>query len=495
MAIDVGSPKRSTKRGRSAAPQPAKSHGDIYAVQDSEWDLLDIPVDQIDPNPFNERDMGDLEEMSDDIRDGTFEPTITAMHREKFLAHWESRFPDRCKNLTKPYTIGYGERRWRAAVRAGKKTIKVIVRNGLVPTIRFDLIKENHHRKDPTDIEKARDIQALKEEEGLGYEQICDALKIKSRGTITKYLALLKLPEDVQKAVHAKEISANAARTLLQDLPDDEDRIKALNLIRTKNISAADAIYQLRAAPTSVSNGNVTDAVMVGGAPSDSEPPPGPSLVEPEPASEPVLATSQNIEEASGDQVDDAGEEVETGATGQERRETTTSVTKRQESAPVDSTSERSLAQRERENACVELLRQEILPSAEQISDLLRRALLASSGKTDARSRAHTWLCRSGKAYFDVKHTDGYFQTVLSSGNDKLIELATLATALATNEIRAADRRRPSWDRLDASHLELLITQAQYVPKTQWEKNELTRLGVSIGNDTEAPDRHDQETP
>jgi hypothetical protein len=139
---------------------------------------------------------------------------------------------------------------------------------------------------------------------------------------------------------------------------------------------------------------------------------------------------------------------------------------------------------------CIQWLSGDGLPAHEQLDDLVRRALLAG-GKTDARTRAHSWLVRTGKAHFDIRDPEGYFGAVLSSGDEQLIVRATWATALSSNELRASDRRRPAWDRHDAAYVRLLMEAAGYEPSTQWERGEVERLAVSLGNSsgTEHPDQ------
>lgn len=138
------------------------------------------------------------------------------------------------------------------------------------------------------------------------------------------------------------------------------------------------------------------------------------------------------------------------------------------------------------------MLTSDVRPTDKQMADLLRRAFLVG-GRVTGRSRAHGWLLTAGKAHFNIKEPEGYFDAVLSSGDDDLIDLAIWAAALADNEVRASDRRRPAWDTHDAMYVQLLIDCGGYEPSTDWERGTLARLGVSLGNTTET-DQADQES-
>lgn len=474
MALQVGKPSQATRRGKSTTKTPART--DIYDVKDSDGDELELSVDDIDPNPFNKRAMGDLEELKSSIIQDGLVQNITVMEREKFVEHWGSRFPEECAKLTKKWVLGPGERRWRATQLAGLPTITAKLQNRLVPKIRTILITENFHRLNPTPLEHARAIQGLSDE-GLSYSEICEQLSIKSRGTITKFLQLLELPDEVQQALEKEEITPTAARTLLK-LPEDGQRIDALLLIRDEKMRAEAAVHHVLAAPVAVSVGNGNGAHQ----PSPDSPNGAQSTREqakPEPA--PHRPNSDDTPAAVPDTTRDAP--VQTSDPTDDDPQGLEPAPRKQRPVATENASDRHVGAKEREHACVQLLQQAPQLSADQADGLLRRALLTGTGKADtARGRAHAWLSRSGRAHYDITNTEGYFQAVLSSDDQELIERATLATALAACEIRAADKRRRSWDQHDAAYISVLINAGVYVPSTQWEEAELGRLGVSAGN-------------
>ncbi|MGW1039506.1 ParB/RepB/Spo0J family partition protein [Streptomyces sp. NPDC002547] len=488
MALQPAKPGRRTKKGRGTSTSNPENTG-IYDVPDGDWDLLDVPLTQIVANPFNDRDMGDLEELANDIRNtGLLEP-VSIMSTELFLKEYGERFPEACAEVKEKgtkYVLGYGERRWRASEMAGEPTIKAIVRNDLVPTIRLDLIKENYHRKDPTELEQARHISRLVTEDSLSYREVAEALSIKSIGTITKRLRLLELPIPAQQAIEEKAIGVTAALELLE-LDDEAQRLGALSLMVDQRMRAKDAVYHVRVNGVSQGNG---DAESDSEAPSDAGQPEVPAQRETN--SESGGTSDPEVQEdGDGSSAEANGEVAPEAETVPARKMPPAPVTRKKATPATGTGSDRYTANKERELACVELLREKVEIPAEARDALIRRALLATKG--DARGQAHVWLVQANRAHFDIRDTDGYFQAVLSSDDAELITLATTVTALAANEARASDRRRPTWDRHDAEYVRFLIQTAGYVPATQWEKTELARLGVSLEN-TNDPEHPDQES-
>lgn len=472
MAIELKKPGRRTKGGNASSAQPAKKVQDIYDVRDSNWDQLDVPLDNISPNPFNDRAMGDLDELAADIAKDGLDSPVLVMHTSVFVEYWGDRFPEECAKLETELLLGFGERRWRASMIAaeetGLTTIRGILRNDAVPKIRRLLIRENYHRLNPTPLERARHIRTLSVEEGLSYAEICDELNIKSRGTISKLLDLLELPNSVQAAVQEGTITQTGALQL-GDLDEEQVQV-ALHLVVDEDMKPADAVHYARTAPPAVSQGNT------------------PPLSDRPEAEQKAVDTTAELEiEPTIDAAAEAADEDSPKAAASADSSTstparaTTGRTPAKTAAKDQTATDRAVAARERDLACVEWLQSSELPTAEQFGGLVRRALLVG-GKLDGRSKAHAWLVRSGKAHFDIKDADGYYGAVLSSGDDELIQRATWAIALAGNEVRAADRRRPGWDAHDAAHVRELMTVVGYKPTTSWETTELDRLGVSLGN-------------
>ncbi len=113
------------------------------------------------------------------------------------------------------YELIAGERRWRAARRAGLQTIPVLVKGETedVHSLEQALV-ENLHREDLNPLEEAAAFQQLIDEFGLTHEQVATRVG-KSRAQVTNTLRLLQLPSGVQRALAEGAISAGHARALL----------------------------------------------------------------------------------------------------------------------------------------------------------------------------------------------------------------------------------------------------------------------------------------
>jgi ParB family chromosome partitioning protein len=169
-------------------------------VGDKSSALLDIPVVAIRANPHQPRTAFDEEGMA----------SLTASIREVGVLQ---------PVLVRPagegaYELIAGERRWRAAKRAGLPTIAAIVRDSSdVHSVEQALV-ENLHRADLNPLEEAGAYQQLIEDFGLTHEQLSQRVG-KGRVSITNTLRLFQLPPAVQKLVGDGQLSAGHARALL----------------------------------------------------------------------------------------------------------------------------------------------------------------------------------------------------------------------------------------------------------------------------------------
>ena len=107
-----------------------------------------------------------------------------------------------------------GERRWRAARRAGLQTIPVLVQSSTDVHSLEQALVENLHREDLNPLEEASAYQQLVDEFRLTHEQVAGRVG-KSRTVVTNTLRLLQLPAGVQRALADGTISAGHARALL----------------------------------------------------------------------------------------------------------------------------------------------------------------------------------------------------------------------------------------------------------------------------------------
>lgn len=112
------------------------------------------------------------------------------------------------------YEIVAGERRWRAARRAGLNTIPVVVRDVDDADALEQALVENLHREDLNPLEEAAAYQQLLDEFSLTHEEVARRVG-KSRAAVSNTLRLFQLPPAVQRLVHDGQLSAGHARALL----------------------------------------------------------------------------------------------------------------------------------------------------------------------------------------------------------------------------------------------------------------------------------------
>jgi ParB family chromosome partitioning protein len=137
------------------------------------------------------------------------------------------------------YTIVAGERRYRAALKAGLVEVPVILRR-LSSEKRLEIsLIENIQREDLNPLEEARAYQSLMELGGATQDQVAEAVG-KSRSTVANALRLLRLPELMLTALRDGQISAGHARSLLA-LPDAAAREKLFRRILDEGLSVRQA--------------------------------------------------------------------------------------------------------------------------------------------------------------------------------------------------------------------------------------------------------------
>lgn len=173
---------------------------------------LELPIAQIRPNPVQPRrafSEAGLEELAASIKaHGLLQPVVV------------TREPGG------GYHLIAGERRWRAAQRAGLERIPAVVRQAGDDADQLALaLIENLQREDLTPIEEARAYHHLRIEAGLSQEEIASRVG-KDRSTVANALRLLQLPLAVQERVDAGSLSAGHARALAG--LDDEARQRSL---------------------------------------------------------------------------------------------------------------------------------------------------------------------------------------------------------------------------------------------------------------------------
>lgn len=163
-------------------------------------ELVEIDLDLVEPNSLQPRtnfDEARLEELAQSIRsNGIIQPLLVR----------------RMENGK--YQLIAGERRWRAAQRAGLLRVPCVVREIPDDKILELALIENIQRQELNAIEEAHAYRRLIETLGLTQEMVAQRVG-RDRTFITNYLRLLRLPEDIQLLVETEKISTGHARALL----------------------------------------------------------------------------------------------------------------------------------------------------------------------------------------------------------------------------------------------------------------------------------------
>ncbi len=185
------------------------------------YDVRDIPLHQIDPNPHQPREHFDhagLEDLVASIKEhGVVQPIVVTQKSDG------------------RYELIAGERRLRASKIAGLDTIPAIVRSATEQQKLELAIIENVQRKDLNPIEEAHAYLRLQEEFNLTQDEIGTRVG-KSRPQVANIIRLLSLPREIQDALMQEKISQSNARTLLS-LPTDAERLELFQQMLAGNFT------------------------------------------------------------------------------------------------------------------------------------------------------------------------------------------------------------------------------------------------------------------
>ncbi len=186
-------------KGLSSLIPMADAGSAVSAGDDDHPVLVEIPVADITPNPnqprvhFDEETLGEL--AASIAQMGVLQPVLLRRAGDKFQ-------------------LIAGERRWRAARRAGLATVPAVVRTTDDVRAGEQALVENLHRQDLTALEEAAAYQQLIEDFGLTHDEVAQRVG-KSRSAVTNTLRLLGLPPAVQHLLADGKLSAGHARALL----------------------------------------------------------------------------------------------------------------------------------------------------------------------------------------------------------------------------------------------------------------------------------------
>ena len=227
-------------------------------LQDSDAILRELPISEIVANTYQPRSHFDEEalvSLSASIRSvGVLQPILVRELGED------------------SYELIAGERRWRAAKRAGLQTIPAIVRTAEDEGSLEQALVENLHREDLGALEEAAAYQQLIEEFKLTQDQVATRVG-KSRSAVDNTMRLLQLPTSIQRLLGEGQLSAGHARALL-GTPDRAFQEKLAKAIVSEKLTVREVEDRVR------EHGGTPEPEAGGTTPTGTKPP---TIVRPAP--------------------------------------------------------------------------------------------------------------------------------------------------------------------------------------------------------------------
>ncbi|MFF8932329.1 ParB N-terminal domain-containing protein [Streptomyces longwoodensis] len=417
-------------------------------------EVIDIPLEQLHPNPFNPRLVfrdEDIDDLTESIKaEGGVLQDLSVAEVEPFLEYWRARLaetqPESLDELEEKlgslpagdYVILIGHNRKLALERAGADSAPCKVTNSKIPRARLLGLPENMRRIPLNPIEEALGFQGALND-GMRQAEVAAQTGCK-QPHISRRIKLLKLPAEVQKAV-MDGLAVSEAEILLDRLPTPELQLQAWLVMKEEGLKAAFAAARVVSPPAPAT-------------------PTAKPTTQSKPA--PPLPHQQKRSTPAADADPEETEHVNEGEASDQPAEQT---------SPGTQPSPNEEAAQLRAQACRTVLELGVPSNPRETLRLLAPALLAASNK-NARETAHEWLRSAANPIGpDAARPERYFAEVSASGDAKLTAHVALAVALATAEQRAADDSRP-WDAQDRDYLAHLKSAVNYQP-TDWELNRL----------------------
>ena len=171
----------------------------IKEVEETGEELKNVPVKSVDPSPFQPRSYfteDKLTELTDSIRSsGIVQPILV-------------------RKILERYQIVAGERRWRAAKKAGLEKIPVVIRILSDQEALQLALTENILREDLNQLEIARGMETMVNQFKYNHDEIAQRLGI-NRSTVSNTIRLLKLPQEIQTLLQEGRLTPGHARAIL----------------------------------------------------------------------------------------------------------------------------------------------------------------------------------------------------------------------------------------------------------------------------------------
>ncbi|MEO1174636.1 MAG: ParB/RepB/Spo0J family partition protein [Myxococcota bacterium] len=231
VAVDDSMDQKRKALGRGLAalipgaetPAPAPPAADASG-------LRTLSIERIRPNPEQPRKTFEpkaLEELAESIKEhGVLQPLVV-------------------RRVGSQYQIVAGERRWRAAAKAGLHEVPALIKDFADSDVLAVALVENVQRQDLDPLEEADAYRRLVEDYDLSHDDVAAAVG-KSRSAVTNALRLLKMPHEILEHLGAGRLTAGHARAVMT-VNDDMDAVKLANDVAQRKLSVRETEHRARA--------------------------------------------------------------------------------------------------------------------------------------------------------------------------------------------------------------------------------------------------------
>ncbi|ASY37077.1 MULTISPECIES: ParB/RepB/Spo0J family partition protein [unclassified Streptomyces] len=459
---------------------------DIHALPPEDGELLELDPETISPNPMNMRlELRDMDAMIADVGErGVHTPGIV-MHTKVFMECYP-QWASKVKHPDRTFILGPGHRRHAAALATGR-VMPAVLRDDLARNRRVEeeLVSENNSRAGLSPIEQAMAIDLLRqrvhedEDRALSFDEVVERAGY-TAGTVSKYLALLKLPEEVQQAIHIGDLSMRAgySLSLLKDADGKKEspeahalQLRSWQLMRDEKLSveAAKNRLVLERQPQFHAGKSPSPPVAVPEPRDENSPQAGGAQV-------PSGETQKPEAPSGGSDAAPQGESAAAPAAVAVIETTTDGAAPAASPTPaVDPEALRKAAADQRDLACRLLLAEDRYAKGAESSARLVTVVLNPNEWKQAAAKAHGWLVELKKGPSSKKRPTDYFAAVAVSEDSGLMHRAAFAIGLAADEVRAAQPGR-EWDARDVAHVQFLATSRASYQLSEWEQQQVELL-------------------
>jgi ParB family transcriptional regulator, chromosome partitioning protein len=235
-----------------SAPGPRAVPSKLQGITRS-GNAAEIPVDKIgaEDQPREEFDEAAIDRLAESLRTkGQLQPIRVRWSEERGL-----------------YLIICGERRWRAAMKAGLATLSCVISEGPIPPAELLALQviENMLREDLSDVEQAKAFRTLMESNGWSTHQLAKELGI-VQPRVVRAMALLKLPDEVQEQVEQGALKASVAYELSK-LDNAVEQVEVAARVVSEGLSRDEIVEVVRKASSKPGRAGASKAKGKGATP------------------------------------------------------------------------------------------------------------------------------------------------------------------------------------------------------------------------------------